>query len=62
VPARLLGVSLSQLGTAEGEGQLSLLEHDAGGIETDRDRTISRVIDDVRGKFGPDALGRAGTR
>jgi DNA polymerase IV len=62
VPARLLGVSLSQLGSADGEGQLSLLEREAGAIETERDRTISRVIDAVRGKFGPDALGRAGSR
>ena len=62
VPARLLGVALSQLGPADAEDQLSLLEREAGGIETERDRTISRVIDEVRGKFGPDALGRAGTR
>jgi DNA polymerase-4 len=60
VPARLLGVALSQLGAADAEGQLSLLEHQAGGIETERDRTISRVIDEIRGKFGPDALGRGG--
>ena len=62
VPARLLGVALSQLRSADGEGQLSLLEREAGAIETERDRAISRVIDAVRGKFGPDALGRAGSR
>ena len=61
-PARLLGVALSQLGPADAEGQLSLLEREAGGIETERDRTISRVIDEVRGKFGPDALGRGAAR
>jgi len=61
-PARLLGVALSQLGPADTEGQLSLLEREAGGIETERDRTISRVIDEVRGKFGPDALGRGAAR
>jgi DNA polymerase IV len=60
VPARLLGVALSQLGPADAEGQLSLLE--AGGIETERDRTISRVIDEVRDKFGPAALGRGGSQ
>jgi hypothetical protein len=60
VPARLLGVALSQLGAPDAEGQLSLLEQQAGGIETERDRTISRVIDEIRGKFGPDALGRGG--
>ncbi len=62
VPARLLGVALSQLGPADAEGQFSLLERETGGIETERDRTIARLIDEVRGKFGPDALGRAGTR
>jgi DNA polymerase-4 len=60
VPARLLGVALSQLGAAAAEGQLSLLERESTGVETERDRTISRVIDEVRGKFGPDALGRGG--
>jgi DNA polymerase-4 len=60
VPARLLGVALSQLGAAA--GQLSLLERESTGVETERDRTISRVIDEVRGKFGPDALGRGGAR
>jgi len=62
VPARLLGVALSQLGAADAEGQLSFLERAAGAIETERDRTISRVIDEVRGKFGPDALGRGGVQ
>jgi len=61
-PARLLGVALSQLAAWEAEGQLSLLEREADGIETERDRTISRVIDEVRGKFGPDALGRGAAR
>jgi len=61
-PARLLGVSLSQLGAPEGDGQLSLLEREADAVESERDRTISRVIDEVRGKFGPDALGRGAAR
>jgi len=62
VPARLLGVALSHLGVVDAAGQLSLLERESGGIETERDRTISRVIDEVRGKFGPDALGRGASR
>ena len=62
VPARLLGVALSQLVRAGGEGQLSLLESPGNALETDRDRVISRVIDDVREKFGPDALGRGGAQ
>jgi len=62
VPARLLGVALSQLVRAGGEGQLSLLESPGNALETDRDRVISRVIDEVREKFGPDALGRGGAQ
>src|SRR2546428_8324314 len=58
VPARLLGVALSQLVAQGGEGQLSLLESDGSTVETQRDRVISRMIDEVRQKFGPDALGR----
>ncbi len=62
VPARLLGVALSQLVRAGSESQLSLLESAGNTLETDRDRVISRVIDEVREKFGPDALGRGGAR
>ncbi len=62
VPARLLGIALSQLVRAGGEGQLSLLESAGDTLETDRDRAISRVIDEVREKFGPDALGRGGAQ
>ena len=62
VPARLLGVALSQLVAQGGEGQLSLLESPGQTLETERDRVISRMIDEVREKFGPDALGRGGAR
>ncbi len=62
VPARLLGIALSQLVRAGGEGQLSLLESAGDTLETDRDRVISRVIDEVREKFGPDALGWGGAQ
>jgi hypothetical protein len=48
------------LSAADGERQLSLLEPPDGGLETERDRTLARVIDDVRGKFGPRSLGRGG--
>jgi DNA polymerase-4 len=60
VPARLLGVALSHLATVDGEGQLSLLDAPVEQVESERDRTISRVIDDVRERFGHDALGRGG--
>ena len=61
VPARLLGVALSNLVPAEAGTQLSLLdEAPESGLETERDRAIARVIDRVRDKYGPDALGRGG--
>ena len=62
VPARLLGVALSQLVRAGGEGQLSLLESPGNALETERDRVISRVIDEVRERFGPHALGRGAAK
>lgn len=62
VPARLLGVALSQLGAQGGEGQLSLLGSPGDTLETERDRVISRLIDEVRERFGPDALGRGGSQ
>ncbi len=62
VPARLLGVSLSQLLRADAEPQLTLLgsapRAEGGGVETERDRVLARVIDEVRERFGPRALGR----
>jgi DNA polymerase-4 len=61
VPARLLGVALSHLAAADGEAQLSFLEPPAVPVESERDRTISQVIDQVRERFGRDALGRGGS-
>jgi DNA polymerase-4 len=66
VPARLLGVALSQFLRGEAGGQLSLLEPGVGGgevdsPETERDRTLARVVDEVRERFGPDALARGRT-
>jgi DNA polymerase IV len=61
VPARLLGVALSHLATADGAAQLSLLEPPPAPVESDRDRAISRVIDQVRERYGRDALGRGGS-
>ncbi len=60
VPARLLGVALSQLVPPGAEGQLSLLESPGNTRETERDRVISRMIDEVRERFGRDSLGRGG--
>jgi DNA polymerase-4 len=59
VPARLLGVALSQFVDPDARTQLSLWEELPGAaLESARDRAVSRVIDEVREKFGPDALGR----
>ena len=64
MPARLLGVALSQFVSAGGDGQLFLLESSSpdATLETERDRIISRMIDEVREKFGPDALSRGAAR
>ena len=35
---------------------MALFEEE-GRVETDRDRTISRVVDDLRDRFGDDAIG-----
>lgn len=61
VPARLLGVALSHLATTDGEAQLSLLEPPVTPVESERDRAISRAIDQVRERYGRDALGRGGS-
>jgi DNA polymerase-4 len=66
VPARLLGVGLGSLEDADAPRQLGLFSdtEDARG-ETARDRSLSRAVDDLRARFGDDAVlpGRiAGTR
>lgn len=60
VPARLLGVALSQLVRQEGPAQLALLEREAPP-ETDVDRKVSGVVDAVRRKLGDDAMARGRT-
>jgi DNA polymerase-4 len=55
VPARLLGVALSNF-TAPPAKQLALFEQQSGQIETSRDRELSRAIDIVREKFGRGAI------
>lgn len=62
VPARLLGVALSGLVRQGREPQFDLFARERGGeTETPRDRTIARVLDDVRHRFGPAALRRGRT-
>ncbi|MGH7669972.1 MAG: Y-family DNA polymerase [Gemmatimonadaceae bacterium] len=54
-PARLLGVALTSLAEDQAADQLSLFEREAI-VETDRDRAVSRAIDQVRARFGPDGI------
>ena len=55
VPARLLGVGLSTF-TAPPATQLPLFGDGAAQLETPRDRVLSRAMDAVREKFGPNAI------
>lgn len=59
VPARLLGVKLSSF-APEGSGQLRLFDDAPGRLETPRDRTLARLVDAVRERFGRDALSWGG--
>ena len=52
---RLLGVALSGLVDADRPFQLGLFDEMANR-ETERDRTLSRVLDDLRDRFGDDAV------
>ena len=54
-PARLLGVALSGLVDRGGAHQLGLFSVPVAG-ETERDRSVSRVVDELRGRFGRDAV------
>jgi DNA polymerase IV len=57
-PARLVGVGVSRFTAAEEGTQLVLFGGDAEAValETDRDRRISRLSDELRERFGPDAI------
>ncbi|MEO8336916.1 MAG: DNA polymerase IV, partial [bacterium] len=55
VPARLLGVKLSNF-TAPPPKQLTMFDKQSGALETTKDRDVSRAMDAVRMKFGRDAI------
>ncbi|MEP6621832.1 MAG: DNA polymerase IV [bacterium] len=55
VPARLLGVGLSNF-TASAPTQLTLFEQVAQPLETPKDRQLSRALDAVRERFGKNAI------
>ncbi len=52
---RLLGVGVSSLVEGDGPPQLDLFG-DEGLPEQERDRVVSRVLDDLRARFGADAI------
>lgn len=52
---RLLGVGVSSLVDGDEGTQLELFQGD-GDAESPRDRTLSRVVDDLRARFGDDAV------
>ena len=55
VPARLLGVALSNF-TSPPARQLGLFEAPRQPLETSKDRELSRAMDAVRARFGRDAI------
>ena len=63
-PARLLGVALGNLVRDEQPEQLSLLDVPAATTETEKDRAVARVVDELRHKLGDEAvaLGRVPER
>jgi DNA polymerase IV len=58
MPARLIGVAASNLaGTlSAGRAQIALFDAEEGSIETERDRRLARAADQVRQKYGRDAI------
>lgn len=59
VPARLVGVSLSEIAPASGNGQLTLFSDVKDNtIETDRDLALARAVDQLRERFGFEAVKR----
>jgi DNA polymerase-4 len=58
VPARLIGVALAGF-VREAESQEHVIAPDSGKrVETERDRTLARIMDETRDRFGPGALRR----
>ncbi|HKJ91678.1 MAG TPA: DNA polymerase IV [Longimicrobiales bacterium] len=55
-PARLLSIAVSNFTEAEGATQLALFQAAAPDLETERDRNLSRAVDELRARFGKDAL------
>lgn len=54
-PARLLGVGVSNFVSGDSPVQLALFGGEAA-LESEEERTLARVVDDLRERFGSDAL------
>jgi DNA polymerase-4 len=54
-PARLIGVAASNLVRAGGS-QIALFDAESSSVETERDRRLARASDQVRQRFGRDAI------
>jgi DNA polymerase-4 len=52
---RLLGIGVSSLVEGDGPPQLELFQG-GNSSESERDRVVSRVLDDIRGRFGDDVI------
>jgi DNA polymerase-4 len=64
IPARLIGVGVSNLLEGPAPRQMALFESPTPG-ETETDRALNRAVDGLRGRFGRDAVlpgGIVGTR
>jgi DNA polymerase-4 len=55
-PARLIGVTASNLTPATGPAQLALFDEAADTLETERDRKLSHAADAARRRFGRNAI------
>jgi len=56
VPVRLLGVALTSLGDRDEPRQMPLFDESAADTESSRDRTLVDTIDELRARFGRDAV------
>jgi DNA polymerase-4 len=62
IPARLLGVAVSNLVEERAPSQVPLFQAEDGGVEeTARDRAVAQAIDHLRRRFGHDAIARGRT-
>lgn len=62
IPARLLGVAVSNFVEEEAPSQLSLFQAEASGVEeTAKDRAVAQAIDHLRRRFGRDVIVRGRT-